>query len=178
MGQPSIIFAATGTIQTYFVPATGGYLIEAGGAQAPDIANRRGDIVKGMFYLNRGDLLKIVVGCSRESGNSCPQRATCGSEGGSVVWRGAGEAPVPAKLLLAAGGGQRDDLAPQSSATCASYNAGAFQAHEPATHAGNGYVSITPLPVYPRSDNQPAPTSSHPWAAWANPGDACPQGSF
>lgn len=177
MGLPSITFSAIGDIQTFRVPATGGYFIEAGGAQDAVHAERRGDIVKGMFYLDRGDVLKIVVGC-RQPGVSQQRRMTCAGEGGTVVWRGAGELPLPAKLLLAAGGGPRDDLDAESPAWGATYNAGAFQAFEPAAHEGNGYVCITPLPVYARADAPVSPASSNPWATLSGAGDVYAQGAF
>lgn len=141
-----LLFPATGDIQTYHVPTTGGYLIEACGAQAPagDPSAARGDLVKGLFYLNRGDVLKIVVGC-REPSPTGRRRMTCGGEGGSVVWRGVGDLPLPAKLLLAAGGGPRDRAPGNPPAWGESFNAGAFQTNSPAVHAGNGYVSVTPL---------------------------------
>src|SRR5690606_34223687 len=102
MAIPSVVFGPTGEIQTYVIPISGGYLIETCGAEAADDdhAGARGDRVKGMFYLNRGDILKIVVG-SRRPGRA-PLRASCAGEGGTVVWRGAGTMPLPAKLMLAA----------------------------------------------------------------------------
>ncbi len=167
MGPTATLFSATGEIQTYFVPATGGYLIEACGAQAasPDRSGAKGDLIKGMFYLNRGDILRIVVGCQQPSA-SLRRRMTCGGEGGSVIWRGAGELPLPAKLLLAAGGGEGDDSSfTDVTGWGSSFNAGAFQVNEAACHAGNGYVSIIPLPSYdssassPRVSREPRPSA-------------------
>jgi hypothetical protein len=142
----AILFSATGAVQTYVVPATGGYLIEACGAQSASAENpgARGDRVKGLFYLHRGDLLKIFAG-SRHASPVGALLVTAGGEGRSLVWRGASDTPLPSKLLLAARGGHREKPAdPGEAGWSDSFNAGAFQANTPAIHIGDGYVSIAP----------------------------------
>lgn len=147
--SPAIVFPASGRIETYVVPATGGYIIEACGAAAGDGDDAvRGDRVKGMFYLNRGDVLKILVGTSHGDGGGF-DRSAGASPGGSIVWRGAGEDFSPAKLMLAAGGGQRlpagTGPSPAAENLPCSFNAGAFQLNCHGLHAGEGCVSVAPV---------------------------------
>jgi hypothetical protein len=158
MPIPSVVFGATGEIQTYVVPISGGYLIEACGAEAAadDAGGVRGDYVKGMFYLNRGDILKIVVG-SRQPARAA-LRMTCAGEGGTIVWRGAGELPLPARLMLAAGSGASTQAGPHDNGWGESFNAGAFQENAPNVNRGDGYVAITamdPMPSLTPSSPQP-----------------------
>lgn len=147
MGPSPIVFSATGEIQTFFVPVTGGYLIEACGAQvaASDGTAPRADRVKGLFYLHRGDVLKIVVG-SQEPSPHQRRHLPGAAHGGSIVWRGSGDLPLPAKLMLAASGGSSSPQAQaDDEAAPYSFNAGAFQVNLPGVHGGAGYVSITPV---------------------------------
>lgn len=99
-------FSATGTIESFVVPAAGNYVIEAAGAQggAGGGPGGKGARVRGTFFLNEGDVLKIVVGQQGGTGNT-PHLPAGGGGGGSFVWKGAAPWPLPPKPLLAAGGG-------------------------------------------------------------------------
>lgn len=174
MDSSIVVFPASEDIQTYLIPATGGYLIEACGAQAPtaDGSGLKGDRVKGMFYLNRGDVLKIVVGRQHVGEPAEPRRLIGGGRGGSVVWRGTCESPLPAKLLLAANGGMRDGAdyhPPGTTPALGSYNAGAFQSNAFGEQVGDGSVTLVcvapgPEPVTRPSTNayRPAPAAVRP----------------
>jgi pyruvate/2-oxoglutarate dehydrogenase complex dihydrolipoamide acyltransferase (E2) component len=100
MTSSPVVFAVTGTVQTFAVPASGTFVVEAAGAQggngaAPGLPGAR---VSGMFHLRHGEQLKIVVGRRGLSG-------AVGVRGGdSLVWTGA-DLPNPIKLLLSARGG-------------------------------------------------------------------------
>lgn len=110
MSQSPILFSATGALQTYAVPATGSYVIEAAGAQGGSGGGPggRGARVKGTFYLNRGDILQIVAGLQGTAGTT-PHQPAGGGGGGSFVWKGATSRPLPEKPMLAAGGGGGGD---------------------------------------------------------------------
>ena len=101
-----IVFAATGGIQTFVVPFTGSYIIEASGAQggAGGGPGGRGARVRGTFFLYKGDTLQIAVGRQGTPGTT-PHQAAGGGGGGTFVWKGALPAPLPARPMLAAGGG-------------------------------------------------------------------------
>jgi hypothetical protein len=105
MDSPALVFSVTGTIQSYVVPTAGTYFIEALGAQGgpgPG-AGGRGARVSGMFYLNRGDVLKIVAG---RRGLPAGSSHGYGSRGGaSMIWTGPTVQPEPVKLMLCARGG-------------------------------------------------------------------------
>ena len=64
MSNAAVVFSATGTIQTFDVTTAGTYVIEASGAQGGGAPGPgvKGSRVSGMFYLKRGDSLKIVAG--------------------------------------------------------------------------------------------------------------------
>jgi hypothetical protein len=100
------VFAATGKLQSYVVPATGRYVIEAAGAQGGPGGGPggKGARLRGVFELNAGDILQVVVGLRGGAGDSAHQPAG-GGGGGSFVWKGGVLAPLPAKPMLAAGGG-------------------------------------------------------------------------
>lgn len=96
-----IVFIGIGTIQSYVVPASGRYVIEAAGAQggAGGGPGGKGARVKGTFNLTEGDVLQMVVGHQGTSG-STPHQPAGGGGGGSFVWKGA-----TARLMPAGGGG-------------------------------------------------------------------------
>lgn len=156
MSASATVFSATGTIQTYLVPATGDYLIEACGAQSISQSGvtANGDRLYGVFFLRRGDTLKIVVG-----GHALPDAdgQNYGGDGGSIVWLASGASAAPAKLLLAAAGGRHSGLV--SAVPHESFNAGNYQACDRGTHSGRGSVSIVTM----------ARASAHPFAS--APGD-------
>ncbi len=109
--QPTI-FSATGTIQSHLVATAGTYVIEAAGAEGG--AGARGARVSGMFYLKRGDRLKIVAGRRGRAGS--PPNPVAGRGGDSLVWTGTADLPQPVKLMLSARGGQDETTARVSAA--------------------------------------------------------------
>jgi hypothetical protein len=107
MSTAPTAFSCTGNIQTYVVPATGSYVIEAAGGQGGGDGGK-GARVRGTFYLNAGDVLQVVVGQCGQPG-STPHQPAGGGGGGSFVWRGVRSLPLPAEPLLVAGGGGGGD---------------------------------------------------------------------
>lgn len=131
MSASPVVFAATGTVQTYTVPATGTFVVEAAGAQGSD-ATALGARVRGMFYLRRGELLKIVVGRRGLAG-------AVGARGGdSLVWIGA-DLPQPIKLMLSARGGGGGTAPAGDRATDTS----SFEPGDPAIDGGTATVLAT-----------------------------------
>jgi prepilin-type N-terminal cleavage/methylation domain-containing protein len=99
---------STGTIQTWTVPATGTYTIEAWGAQGgiplgvSDSNRGLGAKMQGDFALTSGQVIKIVVGqggTQNTSGNTANGGGAGG--GGSFVWINGQTTP----LIVAGGGG-------------------------------------------------------------------------
>ncbi|MCF3649599.1 glycine-rich protein [Synoicihabitans lomoniglobus] len=118
MKSGSVLFHPTGTVQIHCIQDSGTYKIEAAGAQGGDgsSAGGKGARVGGMFYLKKGELLKIVAGRRGTPSNSAA--STGGGRGGSsMVWTGSSELPRPIKLMISARGGgpaetiDRDDAA-------------------------------------------------------------------
>lgn len=110
-----MVFSATGTIQTYVVPAGGTYRIEAAGAQggASSEPGGKGGIVSGMFFLRRGEKLCIVAG--RQGTPTALSDLRVGHRGGSsLVWIGDTVLPNPIKLMLSARGGPGGSTPPDS----------------------------------------------------------------
>ncbi len=107
MSDTPIRFSATGTNQIYLVKINGTYRIEAAGAQGGAGADPgvKGDRVSGMFYLKRGNLLKIVAG-SQGLPSAPPHGVGGGGGGASLVWTGPTDLPEPIKLMLFARGGR------------------------------------------------------------------------
>lgn len=101
-----MVFSGTGTVQTYVVPVTGNYIIEAAGAEGGPAAGRggKGARIKGAFNLTQGEVLRIVVGRQGAPGSTSP-KSTGGGGGGSFVWKSDVALPLPAKPMLVAGGG-------------------------------------------------------------------------
>eukprot|EP00930_Biecheleria_cincta_P039774 TRINITY_DN2730_c0_g1_i1.p1 TRINITY_DN2730_c0_g1~~TRINITY_DN2730_c0_g1_i1.p1 ORF type:complete len:716 (+),score=129.23 TRINITY_DN2730_c0_g1_i1:51-2198(+) len=83
-------------IQSWTVPASGEYKIEAWGAQG-GCQGGAGAYVSGFFNLTAGDVVHILVG---QQGVTAPNRVGNGGGGGSFVV-GAGNSP----LVIAGGGG-------------------------------------------------------------------------
>ena len=106
MNVPPLDFRATGALQTYRVPTTGSYVIEASGAQggAGGGPGGKGARLKGTFFLSAGDVLQILIGKQGGAGTT-PHQAAGGGGGGTFVWKSNLPAPLPLKPLLAAGGG-------------------------------------------------------------------------
>jgi hypothetical protein len=89
----------------------------------------------------------MIVG-SHQPGRAA-LRMTCAGEGGTLVWRGVGNLPLPAKLMLAAGSGASAHADPQDAGWGESFNAGAFQDNAPNVNRGDGYVAITAVDAMP-----------------------------
>jgi hypothetical protein len=106
MNHPAIVFTATGKIQTFIVPATGVYVIEASGAQGGGAGGPggKGARLKGTFFLQQDEVLQIVVGRQGEAGTT-PHPPAGGGGGGTFVWKATRASPLPSYPLLAAGGG-------------------------------------------------------------------------
>ena len=101
-----MVFSGTDTVQTYVVPVTGNYIIEAAGAEGGPASclGGRGARIKGVFNLTQGEVLRIVVGRRGSPGSASP-KSTGGGGGGSFVWKSDVALPLPAKPILVAGGG-------------------------------------------------------------------------
>ncbi|XP_031559053.1 uncharacterized protein LOC116295397 [Actinia tenebrosa] len=101
-------------VQMWKVPASGTYSIEAAGASGgydkfsagSGKFRGRGSRVKGNFKLQKGDVLKILVG---QEGSSNPTSGGAGGGGGSFVVK---EDNTP--LIIAGGGGGVDKLKGES----------------------------------------------------------------
>lgn len=127
MNPAPVTFAVVPAVQTYVIPTTGSYLLEAAGAQGGSGGGPggRGARLRGLFHFERGEVLHIVVGQRGGSGSS-PFEPAGGGGGGSFVWKGlrhaypstgteaagstfvwhsGGERNAPELPLLAAGGG-------------------------------------------------------------------------
>lgn len=105
MSAAPVVFSATGTVQSFTVPATGTYVLEAAGGEGGASAGpgMRGARVSGMFHLQGGDRLKIVAGRQGAAATAPDQPGSRG--GSSLVWIGPIDLPNPIKLLLSARGG-------------------------------------------------------------------------
>ena len=100
-------FNYTGSIETYIVPqGISNITIEANGAQGGTAYNTfaggRGAMMKGDFFLNSGEVIKIVVG---QLGGSSSTTSS-GGGGGSFVWIDGSTSP----LIVAGGGGGGGNL--------------------------------------------------------------------
>lgn len=108
-------FNVVNGIQQLSIPQSGVYRIEARGAQGghatstnnaqPNRPGGRGAIIRGDVFLEKGELIKIVVGqegIGRQSiGFNDPFNERAGGGGGSFVWKDSGDLP----LICAGGGG-------------------------------------------------------------------------
>lgn len=110
MNAAPVEFRANGALQSYIVPFTGSYIIEASGAQGGPSAipgggsGGKGARIRGTFFLRAGETLHVLVG-KRGGGGTIPGTASGGGGGGSFIWRGVLPAPLPLRPLIAAGGG-------------------------------------------------------------------------
>ena len=136
MTESAVKFSATGTNQIYLVKISGTYRIEAAGAQGGDGAGpgAKGDRVSGMFYLKRGNLLKIVAG-SQGLSSAPPHDFGGGAGGSSLVWTGPTELPQPIKLMLFARGGKGGAAAKAQDIGNTAESSGG-QDHDPAADSG------------------------------------------
>src|SRR5688500_412280 len=91
---------ATGSVQTFVVPATASYIITACGAQG-GATGGRGASLKGTFFLCEGDVLQLLIGKQGTAGTT-PHQPAGGGGGGTFIWRSPLPAPLPDKPLLAA----------------------------------------------------------------------------
>ncbi len=106
IGNALLAFSASGTLQSFLVPVTGSYVIEASGAQGGEGGGPggKGARVCGTFDLKAGDRLQVIVGMRGTAGFSAHQPAG-GGGGGSFVWLGSARGALADMPLLAAGGG-------------------------------------------------------------------------
>lgn len=106
MHDSPLFFGATGNIQSFIVPVTGLYEIEASGAQGGPGGGPggKGARVKGTFFLREGETLQIIVGRQGTAGTTAHQPAG-GGGGGTFVWKATHRTLLPPQPLLAAGGG-------------------------------------------------------------------------
>ena len=99
--------SATGAVQSFTVPTTGYYTIEAagaqGGANAYGGSGGLGAKVKGQFYLTAGSVLQVVVG-KRPIGPA-GQYDGGGGGGGTFIYKSASATTLPATPMIVAGGG-------------------------------------------------------------------------
>lgn len=104
--NPPFTFSATGSVQSYIVPVTGVYVIEAAGAQggAGRSAGGKGARMRGHFRLQRDERIWVVVGRQGTCGTT-PHQPAAGGGGGSFVWKSVNDLYQPIQPLLAAGGG-------------------------------------------------------------------------
>lgn len=105
MNCKSIRYGATGTVQTYEVPVTGNYSIEAVGAQQAAARSRS----KGLFHLVQGDILRIVVGRGKQA-NALSTSIVAGHGGCSFVWKSAANLDRSDSIMLVAT--SRDNTGP------------------------------------------------------------------
>ena len=107
------VFSFKGIRDSFCVPETGHYRLETKGASAASGRHKRGGrgaVVQGVFHLNKGDKLSIVVG-----GQGRRRESDSGGGGGTFVWLHSRAAPrVVVPVLVAGGGGGtrglRDDF--------------------------------------------------------------------
>ena len=96
----------SGTIQTWTVPKTTGYRIEAQGAQggtANGIQGGKGARISGDFFLTEGEVIKILVGQQGVGGPNSQGHYSGGGGGGTFVTRSPHN--TVASILVVAGGG-------------------------------------------------------------------------
>ncbi|HTZ21850.1 MAG TPA: hypothetical protein VMC06_13285 [Opitutaceae bacterium] len=137
MSDTAVTFSATGTNQIYLVQTSGTYRIEAAGAEGGAGAGPgvKGDRVSGMFYLKRGNLLKIVAG-SQGLPSAPPHDVGGGGGGASLVWTGSTELPQPIKLMLFASGGKGGAAAKAQDAGGIAESNGSKDDSDPTADAG------------------------------------------
>ena len=113
--DPSLYdYDKTEGIHHWYVPKTGSYIIEAAGssggtikgAEENDIEVKpgRGAIIRGIFYLKKGDKYNIIIG---QKGTipfdrSNPWNGGAGAGGGTFMWK---DKDISKKPLIVAGGG-------------------------------------------------------------------------
>ena len=103
-------------IHRWTVPKTGSYIIEAAGSpggtlrgtERNDIEEKpgHGAIIKGIFYLKKGDKYNIVIGqkgTTPEHRRANPWNGGAGAGGGTFMWKDKGIPGIP--LIVAGGGG-------------------------------------------------------------------------
>ena len=108
---PVYSFAYTGSIDSYTVPSTGDYWIEAAGAEGGKATNSaigpgRGATVGGKFQLTAGSALRVLVGQQAPATTSGSYAGWGnGGGGGSFVTLAAASVANDQPLLVAGGGG-------------------------------------------------------------------------
>lgn len=120
------VVTVNGGKQTWTVPETATYRIEAAGAQGGGTSGGAGAILRGDFTLTAGQNIEMVVG---QRGNSNGSGGGCGGGGGSFVYNAS-----QASLLMVAGGGGGMDC----------YNSGNTPGHPGTAAQTNSTSNSTP----------------------------------
>lgn len=102
-------------IHEWYVPKTGSYIIEAAGSSGGTIKESKevdtvlkpgkGAVVKGIFYLKKGDKYNIIIGqkgTSPSHKRANPWNGGAGAGGGTFMWK---DDNISKKPLIVAGGG-------------------------------------------------------------------------
>lgn len=117
----------TGNVQTYTVPKTGWYRIEAWGAAGNNnysdyvkaLIPTKGGYTKGEIYLTKDEKLYVYVGGIRETFNCCTQQSGVGSGGATDIrlvsgdWNNADSLKSRIMVAGGAGGSYLDTSAPR-----------------------------------------------------------------
>lgn len=117
----------TGNVQTYTVPKTGWYRIEAWGAAGNNnysdyvktLIPTKGGYTKGEIYLTKDEKLYVYVGGIRETFNCCTQQSGVGSGGATDIrlvsgdWNNADSLRSRIMVAGGAGGSYLDPSAPR-----------------------------------------------------------------
>ena len=103
-------------IHKWTVPKTGSYTIEAGGASGGTIKDAekhdieinpgKGAIMKGIFYLTKGDVYNIIIGqrgTPPTKRRANPWNGGAGAGGGTFMWK---ESSIQPLIIAGGGGGQ------------------------------------------------------------------------
>jgi PKD repeat protein len=120
------VVTVNGGKQTWTVPETATYRIEAAGAQGGGTSGGQGAIIRGDFTLTAGQNIEMIVG---QRGNTNGSGGGCGGGGGSFVYN-----LSQASLLIAAGGGGGMDC----------YNSGGIAGHPGTASQTNATSNATP----------------------------------
>src|SRR6187549_2215838 len=142
-----VIFDVSNAPCSYVVPLTGNYVVAAAGAQggAGAEAGGKGAFVQGTFYLRKGDILYVIVGCQggpSQAATFGPDHPPCGGGGGggTFVWKGTPAGTMPAWPLLVAGGGGGGGSEPGGDGRAGIETAARAEIGVPNT---NGYGGVT-----------------------------------
>lgn len=101
-------FNYTGAVQSFTAPRTGTYTLEVWGAQGGGSTGGKGGYSKGSVSLNAGDILRLYVGGSGDSGgwNGGGAGGAYAGGGGSDIRKGG--TALSNRIIVAGGGGGAD----------------------------------------------------------------------